>query len=209
MPEDMGMSRPEKSHEIDQAATGTSLDRYIINSTVSRFTVKVTAIGLLSAFGHSPTIAIRDMQGEVRFNPQDIEGSALHFVVLADSLSVLDNVSDKDRREIEKEMRERVLEVSQYPQIIYEAPRVSVKSTTNGQNDIVLLGQLTLHGATRSQPLPGKVSLTGDLLRAFGEFSLRQSDYNIKPVSAVGGALKVKDEVRLSYDIVARKAAES
>ena len=43
------------------------------------------------------------------------------------------------------------------------------------------------------------------MLRAFGEFSLRQSDYGIKPVSAVGGGLKVKDEVKFTFDIVARK----
>jgi hypothetical protein len=45
------------------------------------------------------------------------------------------------------------------------------------------------------------------LLRAFGEVSLRQSDYNIKPVSAVGGGLKVKDEVKFTFDIAARKQA--
>jgi hypothetical protein len=43
------------------------------------------------------------------------------------------------------------------------------------------------------------------MLRAFGEFALRQSDYGIKPPSAVGGGLKVKDEVKFTFDIVARK----
>ena len=46
-----------------------------------------------------------------------------------------------------------------------------------------------------------------DMLRSLGEFSLRQSDYNIKLVSAIGGWLKVKDEVKFSFDIVARKQA--
>lgn len=179
--------------------------RYMINPTVSRFTVKAFASGLLSAFGHSPTIAIRDMQGEVRFDPSVIESSSLHFVVRAESLAVTDNVSDKDRREMETEMRERVLEVARYPQIVYDAPRVSVKNTADSQSDIVLLGQLTLHGVTRAQPIAAGIVVTGDLLRAFGEFSVRQSDYNIKPTSAVGGGLKVKDEVKLSFDIVARK----
>ena len=47
--------------------------------------------------------------------------------------------------------------------------------------------------------------MTGDMLRAFGECSLRQSDYKIRLVSAMGGGLKVKDEVKLSFDLVARK----
>lgn len=190
-----------------RAAAEATVDKYVINPSVSRFTVKVFATGLLSAFGHSPTIAVHDMQGDVRFNCGAIEQSSLHFTMRADSLSVTDNVSDKDRREMETEMRERVLEVGRYPQIVYDAPRVSVKNKTDGQSDIVLSGSLSLHGATRSQQVAARIVVTGDILRAFGEFSLRQSDYNIKPVSAVGGGLKVKDEVRLSFDIVARKAS--
>ena len=210
MSENVAVSRSSESVANAQAAPASvapasAVDRYIINATVSRFTVKAFASGLLSAFGHSPTIAIRDMQGEVHYNPVDVEQSSLHFIVQTDSLSVMDNVSDKDRREMEKEMRERVLEVSKYPQIVYDAPRVKLKDATDGQNDIVLLGQLTLHGVTRSQPVPARIVVTGDMLRAFGEFSLRQPDYNIKPVSVVGGGLKVKDEVKFSFDIVARK----
>ena len=86
-------------------------------------------------------------------------------------------------------------------------PSVTVESSSDGQGDLVLLGKLTLHGVTRSQQVPARVAVTGDLLRAFGEFSLRQSNYNLKPVSAVGGGLKVKDEVKFSFDIVARKEA--
>jgi polyisoprenoid-binding protein YceI len=127
--------------------------------------------------------------------------------VRADSLSVADNISDKDRREIESQMREQVLETSKHPEIVYDSQSVTVKSTADTQSDVVLIGQLTLHGVTRPQKVPARITVTGDLLRAFGEFSLRQSDYNIKPVSAVGGGLKVKDEVTFTFDIAARKQA--
>lgn len=205
MPENMSPGSAAGAAEAVSAVTATIGDRYVINAMVSRFTVKAFAGGLLSAFGHNPTIAIRDMRGEVHFKAAAAEQSSLHLVVRADSLSVTDNVSDKDRREMETEMRASVLEVAKFPEITYDAPQVSVKNTGDGQSDIVLLGQLTLHGVTRPQPVPARIAVTGDLLRAFGEFSLRQSDYNIKPVSAVGGGLKVKDEVKFSFDIVARK----
>jgi hypothetical protein len=42
-------------------------------------------------------------------------------------------------------------------------------------------------------------------LHVAGDFSVRQSDYEIKPVSAAGGAVKMKDEIKLSFDIIARK----
>ena len=53
-----------------------------------------------------------------------------------------------------------------------------------------------------AQMTPGE-----DSLRAFGEFTLRRTDFNIKLVSVAGGALKVKDELKFSFDIVARKQA--
>ena len=48
----------------------------------------------------------------------------------------------------------------------------------------------------------------GDTLRANGEFALRQSDYRIKLASVAGGALKLKDELKFTFDIVARRKQE-
>jgi hypothetical protein len=51
------------------------------------------------------------------------------------------------------------------------------------------------------------VLINGDTLRASGEFSVRQSDHEIAPVKVTGGALKLKDEVKCTFDIKARKQA--
>jgi hypothetical protein len=42
-------------------------------------------------------------------------------------------------------------------------------------------------------------------LRASGSFSVKQTDFDMELVSALGGAIRVKDEVKFSFDIVARK----
>ncbi len=72
---------------------------------------------------------------------------------------------------------------------------------------MALNGELTLHGAKRNQPVSARVSVNGDTLRAAGDFSVRQSDYEIRPVSAAGGNVKLKDELKFSFDISARKQA--
>lgn len=102
-------------------------------------------------------------------------------------------------------MNEEVLEVGKFPEISYECSRVSGNMTGERQFNFVLEGELTLHGVTRSQPISGRAFLTGDVLRASGEFALLLSDYQITPVSAVGGGLKLKDEVKINFDVVARK----
>ena len=66
-------------------------------------------------------------------------------------------------------------------------------------------GELTLHGVTRNQPITARVAMLGSMLRASGDFSLDQTNYNIKLVSVAGGALKLKDELKFSFEIVARK----
>jgi polyisoprenoid-binding protein YceI len=203
------LCEPKGVHEVagsSGASQGSAAGhRYAINATVSRFTVQAFASGFLSAFGHDPKIAIRDLKGEIQFDPGQIEKSTMHLVIRADSLSVTDNISDKNRREIESEMREKVLETAKYPEIVYDVSRVAVNHADDGQSQVTLSGRLALHGVTRSQKVPATLVPTGDMLRAFGEFSLRQSDHHIKPVSAVSGGLKVEDEVKFTFDIVARQ----
>ncbi len=206
MPEVPSVGQTVAGIESEPAKNEAAGDRYLINAMVSRFTVQAFASGLLSAFGHNPNIAIRDISGEAQFNPAAVEQSSLHLVVKAGSLAVTDSISDKDRRDIEKEMRENVLEIDKYPAIVFDAPHVVVREESNAGWDVTLKGSLTLHGVTHPQTVPARITLTGEMLRAFGEFSLRQSDYGIRPTSAVGGGLKVKDEVKFTFDIVARKA---
>lgn len=180
--------------------------RYLIDGKGSKFTVQAVATGLLSAFGHNPTFAISDLEGEALVNPSALEESSLHLVIHAASLVVTNDINDKDRDEINRRTHEEVLESDGYPDIGYECSKVSVSKTGEGQYWVALNGELSLHGVTRVQPVSARVTLNGDTLRAAGDFSVRQSDYEIKPVSAVGGAVRLKDELKLSFDITARKA---
>ncbi len=43
------------------------------------------------------------------------------------------------------------------------------------------------------------------MLRASGEAPISQSDFKLKPITVAGSMMKVKDEVKLTFDIVARK----
>jgi len=189
-------------------ATHVSVARYAPDPTVSRFTVRAFSSGLLSVFGHNPTIAIRDFDGEARWAPNSLDDASLHLRIRASSLAVQDQISEKDRREMERLMHEEVLETSSFPEIVYECSEVSVNTAGEEQYSVVLNGYLTLHGVTRREPVSARVVFNAGLLRAFGDFSIRQTDYNIKLVNAIGGTLKVKNELKFSFDIVARKQDE-
>jgi polyisoprenoid-binding protein YceI len=180
---------------------------YRVETKSSTFTIRAFASGLLAALGHNPTIAITDFEGEVFLDSDVLEQSSLRLVFHSVSLIVTDDISEKDREEINRRMHDEVLESESFPDIVYECSRVSASKTGEGQYWAALTGDLTLHGVKRSQPVSARVSVNGDMLRATGDFSIRQSDYEIKPVSAAGGTVKLKDEIKLSFDIFARKQA--
>jgi len=184
----------------------TGLLHYVIDARTSRFTVQAFATGILSAMGHNPKIDIRSFSGEMNFNPETAEGGGLRLKMQANSLSVLDDISDKDRREMERIMNEQVLEMAKYPDILYEASIASIQRLENALYSATLDGNLSFHGVTRTQPVTARIVELGEMLRASGEFTLRQSDYGIKPISVAGGAMKVKDELRFSFEMIARKS---
>lgn len=180
--------------------------RYQIDPGQSRFTVRAFVGGLLSGFGHNHTIAIRDFSGEVQFSPDNnLESASLQMRIRADSLAVIDKVSDKDRQEIEHKMRDEVLETGKYPDIVFRSTSVSARKAGDGQYQIAIQADLQLHGVTRHGQIQAQLTLSGNTLRARGEFPLRQTDYKIKPPSVAAGTIKVKDELRFSFDIVARQ----
>jgi polyisoprenoid-binding protein YceI len=88
---------------------------------------------------------------------------------------------------------------------VFESTQVAL--TKLGENSYIanVTGDLALHGTTRQEKISAQVSVTGETLRGYGEFALRQSDYGIKLVSVAGGTLKVKDEVKIAFDFTARK----
>lgn len=174
--------------------------RYLLDDRASTFTVRAFATGMLSILGHSPTIAIRKFTGEADYDPASPAQASLRMRICADSLEVMDEISAKDRREMESAMNQSVLESSKYPEIVYESTGASAN-----QNRITVNGNLTLHGATERLPVTAQVIVLGDMVRASGEFSILQSDFGIAPVSVAGGTLKLKDELKFAFDIVARK----
>lgn len=185
--------------------SATKLLHYVIDPRASRFTVQAFATGMLSAMGHSPTIGIRSFNGEVDFNPESAEAGRFRISIKANSLTVLDDVSEKDRREMEQMMNELVLVPRKYPDILYDATEVAVSRLQGNLFSATINGNLTFHGLTQRQPVAARIGDFGEMLRASGEFNLKQSDYGVKPISVAGGALKVKDDLKFSFEIVARR----
>ncbi len=177
---------------------------YRLEPEESNFTVQAFAEGLFSAFGHNPVIAIRDFSGEAKFVPATLEDASLRVTVNPDSLIVSGEVREKDRAEIERTMLNDVLETTKYPEIAFTSNSVSASRIGEGRHRARIIGDLTMHGVTQKNIwISAEVTLTEKGLRARGDFSLKQTDFGIKLVSVAGGMLKLKNELKFSFDIEA------
>jgi len=180
--------------------------RYRLVPAQSTFTVQAFAEGLLSAFGHDPVLAIKDFSGEVQFVPGSFEAASVKMTVKADSIVLSTEVKEKDRIEMEQTMREQVLEIAKYPEIVFVSSNISVTKLAEGRYRARVIGDLTFHGATQKNLwITPEVTVSGESLSAKGVFSLKQTDFGIKPFSAAAGTIKLKNELKFSFDIAAEK----
>jgi len=177
--------------------------RYRIDAGQSHFTVRAFAGGFLSALAHDHTISVREFDGNTEFTFGTVEPASLQMTIKAASLAVVDKISDKDRQKIEATMRDEVLEVSQFPEITFKSSGVTATKTGEGQYQARISGEISLHGVSRPLTINSQLEFGDKVLHAKGNFALKQSNFGIKPVSVAGGTIKVKDEIKFVFDIVA------
>jgi polyisoprenoid-binding protein YceI len=193
--------------------TGTKTEMasvtFAVDKAVSRFNVQAFASGLLSAFGHSPRVEIRDYQAEVQCVPRTLEDASLRVIIQTGRMEVLDEMKRDDLKKLEQEMYERVLDTRNFPTAVYTSHEINVRKITDGLFEVDVRGELSFHGVTQPQGLQGKVTVMGDNLRVAGGFSLLQSNYGIKPASFAAGTLRLKDELKFTFDLVARSRESS
>jgi polyisoprenoid-binding protein YceI len=175
------------------------MSHYRFDPGQSRFTLQAFAAGVLSFLGHSPIFAVRDFGGELIVAGATVTGVCL--AVRAASLRLVDEVSANDRREIEGTMFREVLEVERFPEISYAAAAVTGGAVARGHYRLHIAGQLSLHGVTRPQPVDAELLVFDDGVRLRGESPLRLSDYGIKPVTALAGTIRLKDDLAVTFDL--------
>ncbi|MBI2875625.1 MAG: YceI family protein [Candidatus Tectomicrobia bacterium] len=178
---------------------------YRINDNQSRFAVEVGTAGAFGFLGHDHHIAIRKFTGEINLTPGIIKPASVEIRVKSDSLEEIGPFNRKDRQTINKRMRENVLEVAKYSEIIFKSTSVSATKAAEDKYSLKIKGNLTLHGVTRQIVIPVEVRFDNNALRANGNFQLDRDDYNIRTESVALGTIKVSDKLKVLFEIVAHK----
>ena len=162
------------------------------------------AEGLAGIADHRPTFSVGEFSGKVEFDPDQLEGGSLHLIAQAGSLVVKDEVTKQDRKAIERVMFGEVLHPEKFPEVSFRSSRVVCTLVGENRYRADIAGAVLLHGSENLQSLQAQLVLSEGSLRAYGEFRLRQSDYGIAIASVAGGMLRIKDELKFVFFIVAR-----
>ena len=173
-------------------ATITTAQDQTIDAAKSTLKIRVFKSGLFSAFGHNHEIAAPIAEGTVHLSGDASVRLAIH----ARELRVLDpEVSAKERGDVQKTMEgPQVLDVERFPEIAFQSTAVQKKDDKHW----TIRGNLTLHGQTS----PVQVDVTNNEGHYAGSARLLQHDFGMTPISIAGGSVKVKDEVRIEFDVV-------
>jgi polyisoprenoid-binding protein YceI len=192
-------SRPTKPPSVS-TTMGFQLD-----PSQSTFMVRAFRGGPAWFKGHDHYIAARDFSGVAELSPDALTPASLQLTVRADSLEETGAAFTPQQKDIIKnELKEIVLETAKFPEITFRSTEVTGE-LKNGQFDVKIGGDITLHGVTKHIQIPAAVTLEGDSLRAKGKFKLSRSDFNVKATSAFHGFVRVKDGLEFTFDIAGRR----
>jgi polyisoprenoid-binding protein YceI len=163
-----------------------------IDVSKSSLKIRVFKSGAFSAFAHDHEIEAPINEGKIDSSPNP----SVQLRVDSRKMRVLDpEISSDKRAEIQHTMEgTAVLDVEHFPEISYRSSAI----TKTGDAHWEVHGNLILHG--KNQPVVVAVSLERGHYR--GSASFKQSNFGINPISIAGGSVKVKDEVKIEFDIV-------
>jgi len=184
---------------------------YTLDPSTGALRARLYRDGPLAAFGHDHVIAAPSFEGAVELSSAT---ATLRLSVDARALKIdedavrealdLRTISAADRVEIDKTMRgAKGLDVESFPTMRLVSQ--SIEPVPDEKDLWHVIGAFTLHGSTQTIEAPVAVRDGPGGGRWFsGYVRLRQTDFGIKPYSAFGGAVKVRDDFVVSFDLLGR-----
>ena len=141
---------------------------------------------------HDLILAPSQWSGTLNVDADNPAASSATLSIDARSIEILEAVggmkslSDKDRRDIGKNIDDKVLETGKHPTLTFESTSVSGSAP-----NFNAAGNMTIKGTTR----PVNVNLAVNGSQVTAKTSVSQKDFGIKPFSAMMGAIKLRDDV--------------
>jgi YceI-like protein len=158
----------------------------------SKVTVLVYKSGLFSALADDHIITAPIARGSISEDPP----LSVEVLIRAAELRVLDPKLSPDRRtDVQARMiGPEVLDVARFPEITFASTSIEPA----GGDRWTVTGRLTIRGESKTISFP----VRRENNRYRGEVAIKQRDFGIEPIRIAAGAVKVKDELKIQFEIV-------
>ncbi len=179
-----------------------------IDARESRVAIDVGKAGVFGFAGHAHQVMAPDVRGHVTVDASDWQHSTVSLEFESAALRVSGaGEPPADVPEVQRVMvGERVLNVQRFPTVTFRSTRVAATPTGANAADMQIEGDLTLHGVTRPITVRATTALDpSGVLTTRGAFTLKQTDFNIEPVTAAGGSVRVRDDVDVQFLLKAHR----
>ncbi|MEO8499316.1 MAG: YceI family protein [Vicinamibacteria bacterium] len=188
------------------ASTAPAAETYVIDPAKSTVQVHVGKTGLLSFAGHLHEV-IAPVTGTITADPDHLAASRVELGFATAQMRVsADGEPKGDAPKVEEVMRgPAVLDVPRFPEIHFASKAVAGRLNSPGVYALTIAGVLSLHGITREISVPVTVTIEGRTLTAVARTTIRHDQFAMKAVSAGGGTVKVANEIRIDFRIVAEQ----
>jgi polyisoprenoid-binding protein YceI len=181
------------------AQTGLPAGTWSADAAHTSVNFSVKHLGISNVHG-----TFGEFEGSLFVDGDDLSTAKITGTVKTASVNTAEAARDEHLRSAD------FFDAAQYPDITFE----STKIEANGDDEVSVTGNLTIHGVTNEITLKGEVTGTesdpwgNDRVGLEITGSLNRSDYAMKFNQALGsGNLLVGDKVKLSLDISAVKQA--
>jgi len=171
--------------------SGAQSSRHAFDVQHSKMTVDVAKRGLFSFLADN-----HEIDAPITSGSYDSASNSVEVIVDAAKLRVLDPKLAPDRRNtVQANMTgPQVLDAEKYPTISFRSTKVVPVDASR----LTVTGDLTLHGQTH--PVTFQVVKKDDGHFA-GSATVRQTAFGITPIKIAGGAVSVRDDVTVQFEI--------
>jgi polyisoprenoid-binding protein YceI len=175
-----------------QVAAG-SVAGYRVREQLANLPAESDAVGRTSDVSGSITVAADGDAAQLTAGQLDVDTTTI--------------ASDESRRD--NRLRNEGLQTDQYPTATFTVTQpVDVPATalSGSPTDVTLVGDLTLHGVTKSVQIPAQAQMADGKIQVAGSVTFPLSDFGITPPNVGGFILSISDQGTLEFLVTFEKA---
>ena len=138
-----------------------------------------------------------------------VEGDGDGAQLTAGTLTVDTTTIQSDEGRRDNRLRNEGLQTDQFPTATFTVTQpveVPAAALAGAPTDLTLIGDLTLHGVTKSVEIPAQAQLTDGKIQVAGSLTFPLSDFGIDPPNVGGFILSISDEGALEFLVSFEKA---